>query len=85
MFGRSGKAAHRWVVCNDVAVTAEEIHERFMALLLPTTMMQARHRYVAALNATIDRIEAGDCIAARELKVELDEMQLVLDQSYEWV
>jgi hypothetical protein len=33
----------------------------------------------------MDRIECGDKRAAGELKAELDEMRLVLDQSYEWV
>jgi predicted ArsR family transcriptional regulator len=84
---RSGKPAHRWVVCDDVSVTSDEINARFMALWPRKieTLRQVRHRYVAALNAVMDKIEDGDKDAARELKAELDEMQLLLDQSYEWV
>ncbi len=86
---RSGKAAHRWVVCKDVAVSSDEINVRFMALWPPHrkvgTLRQVRHQYVAALNLAMDRIEDGDKSAACELKAEQDAMQLLLDQSYEWV
>jgi hypothetical protein len=84
---RSGKAAHKWVVCNDVPVTSDEINERYM-MLWPRkvySLRQARYHYVAALNLLMDRIEDGDESATRELEAELDEMQLLLDQSYEWV
>jgi hypothetical protein len=81
---RSGMAAHRWVVCEDVDVTAAAINERW-ADLRRDSARQIRRRYVAALNVFMDRIECGDEHAAGELKAELDEMRLVLDQSYEWV
>jgi hypothetical protein len=81
---RSGMAAHRWVVCEDVPVTAEEINERWAALRRDSAR-QIRHRYVAALALLMDRIDGGDVNAVEELKHELDEMQLVLTQSYEWV
>jgi hypothetical protein len=77
-------AAHRWVVCEDVDVTAEAINERW-ADLRRDSARQIRRRYVAALIVFMDRIECGDKHAAVELKAELDEMRLVLDQSYEWV
>jgi hypothetical protein len=81
---RSGMAAHRWIVCEDVSVTAEAINARWLALRRDSAR-QVRHRYIAALGLLMDRIDAGDESAAHELKVELDEMQLVVNQSYEWV
>jgi hypothetical protein len=84
---RSGKAAHKWVVCDDVDVTAEEINARFM-IWWPqhkAGLRRLRHQYVAALNELIDKVVAEDEKANRELKAELDDMQLVLDQAYEWV
>jgi len=83
---RSGKAAYRWIVCDDVELTAAEINERFMAMWpLPLGLLELRTQYVAALNAVIDRIESGDDSATHELKTELDKMQLALDLSYDWV
>ena len=86
---RSGKAAHRWVVCVDIPVSADEINRRLMDLRNPrrgiTTLRQARHCYVDFLNLLMDRIENGDEDAGRELKEELDEMQRVLNDAYGWV
>lgn len=81
---RSGMAAHRWIVCEDVPVTAQAISERWLALRRDSAR-QVRHRYIAALGLLMDRIDDGDESAIRELKTELDEMQLVVNQSCAWV